>query len=165
MSTEVRARTPNRPGELAEALQRAPVKGRMDAAILRVAIAEFLDTFYLDPDPDNRKRRLTRTPTLIQDPNVDAFMGAVGEHLCSRWALGQAPGWTEAPERFLKRPAFMGPERLKPFLLMESPTAFRRRLIFTEAEPLRRARMPRDGRWWAYEKLRTGLTPEVELAP
>ena len=88
MSTEVRARTPNRPGELAEALQRATVKGRMDAAILRVAIAEFLDTFYLDPDPDNRKRRLTRTPTLIQDPNVDAFMGAVGEHLCSRWALG-----------------------------------------------------------------------------
>jgi hypothetical protein len=25
----------------------------------------------------------------------------------------------------------------------ESPPAFRRRLIFTEAEPLRRARMPR----------------------
>jgi hypothetical protein len=27
--------------------------------------------------------------------------------------------------------------------LAQSPTAFRRRLIFTEAEPLRRARMPR----------------------
>ena len=29
-------------------------------------------------------------------------------------------------------------------LLVQSPLAFRRRLIFTEAEPLRRARMPRD---------------------
>jgi hypothetical protein len=28
-------------------------------------------------------------------------------------------------------------------LLAQSPQAFRRRLIFTEAEPLRRARMPR----------------------
>jgi hypothetical protein len=37
--------------------------------------------------------------------------------------------------------------------------AYRRRMIFTEAEPLRRARMPRDGRWWAYETIRSGLTP------
>jgi hypothetical protein len=29
-----------------------------------------------------------------------------------------------------------------------------------EAEPLRRARMPKDGRWWAYETMRTGLVPE-----
>jgi hypothetical protein len=35
-------------------------------------------------------------------------------------------------------------EGLKAMLLVESPLAFRRRLIFTEAEPLRRARMPRD---------------------
>jgi hypothetical protein len=28
-------------------------------------------------------------------------------------------------------------------LLVQSPLAFRRRLIFTEADPLRRARMPR----------------------
>jgi hypothetical protein len=32
---------------------------------------------------------------------------------------------------------------LSGLLLVESPIAFRRRLIFTEAEPLRRARMPR----------------------
>jgi hypothetical protein len=29
-------------------------------------------------------------------------------------------------------------------LLAQSPLAFRRRMIFTEAEPLRRARMPRE---------------------
>ena len=54
----------------------------------------------------------------------------------------------------------MGPERMKPFLLAESPSAFRRRMIMVEAEPLRRARMPRDGRWWAYEEMRSGLRPE-----
>jgi hypothetical protein len=35
-------------------------------------------------------------------------------------------------------------ELAKPVFLRDSPTAFRRRLIFTEAEPLRRARFPRD---------------------
>jgi hypothetical protein len=32
---------------------------------------------------------------------------------------------------------------LSGLLLVESPIAFRRRLIFTQAEPLRHARMPR----------------------
>ena len=56
----------------------------------------------------------------------------------------------------------MGPERMKAFLLAESPSAFRRRFIFTEAEPLRRASMPKDGRWWAYETMRTGRVPQPE---
>ncbi len=34
---------------------------------------------------------------------------------------------------------------MKALLIAESPVAFRRRLIFTEAEPLRRARMPVEG--------------------
>jgi hypothetical protein len=50
------------------------------------------------------------------------------------------------------------------FLLAESPLAFRRRFIFTEAEPLRRAGMRSDGRWWAYETIRSGLTPTAEEA-
>jgi hypothetical protein len=37
-------------------------------------------------------------------------------------------------------------------LLMESPVAFRRRDIFTEGEPLRRAGMPRDSRAIANEQ-------------
>ena len=32
----------------------------------------------------------------------------------------------------------------------------------TEAEPLRRASMARDGRWWAYETIRSGLAPTAE---
>jgi len=76
--------------------------------------------------------------------------------------LGPPPRWTNHPERFLPRPWFMGHERMKGFWLAESPLAFRRRFIFTEAEPLRRASMPRDGRWWAYETIRSGLTPTAE---
>ncbi len=90
-------------------------------------------------------------------------MGAIGEHLCHRWGLGEPPAWTDHPARFLlQAPWFLGSERMKGFFLAESPSAYRRRLIFTEAEPLRRARMPRDGRWWAYETIRSGLSPTAE---
>ena len=93
---------------------------------------------------------------------MNALLGAIGEHLANRWNVGAPPAWSNAPERFLDRPWFMGPERMKGFLLAESPLAFRRRFIFTEAEPLRRASMPKDGRWWAYETIRGGLTPNAE---
>lgn len=67
---------------------------------------------------------------------------AIGEHLARRWNLA-IPPWTDDPSHFLHRPYFTTTiEGLKAVLLAESPIAFRRRLIFTEAEPLRRARMP-----------------------
>lgn len=99
-------------------------------------------------------------PPLLGRPRHDALLGAIGEHLARRWHLGAPPAWTEQPERFLTRPWFLGSERMKPFDLAESPLAFRRRLIFTESEPLRRATMPKDARFWAYEALRTGIGPE-----
>ena len=47
------------------------------------------------------------------------------------------------PSWFLKRPHFTSPlEGFKALLIAESPLAFRRRRIFTQAEPLRRATMP-----------------------
>ena len=91
MSTKSTSETLSRPGDLAEALRRATVEGRVEPETLRVAVAEFLDTFYLDPDPTSRKRRVTQAPALVGDPDIDAFMGAVGEHLCNRWGLGPAP--------------------------------------------------------------------------
>ena len=72
------------------------------------------------------------------------MLGAVGEHLARRWNLA-VPAWTNDPRRFLHEPHFTTPiENLKAMLLAQSPQAFRRRLIFTEAEPLRRVRMPRE---------------------
>jgi hypothetical protein len=75
----------------------------------------------------------------------DAYLGAMAEHLARRWGLA-VPGWVDEPRRFLDRPYFVDNLQLmKPVLLRDSPIAFRRRLIFTEAEPLRRARFPRPG--------------------
>jgi hypothetical protein len=82
-------------------------------------------------------------PALLADAREHAMLGAVGEHLARRWGLA-VPTWTDDALRFLHEPYFTTPiENLKAMLLAQSPRAFRRRLIFTEAEPLRRARMPR----------------------
>ena len=133
---------------------------RDDGEALRFCLAGFLDEFYGDPGLAARRARVEEEPGVLGDERRDALIGAIGEHLCRRWGLGEPPPWTHNPARFLGRPWFLGPERMKAFLLAESPGPYRRRLIFTEAEPLRRASMPKDGRWWAYETLRTGLIPE-----
>ena len=145
-----------RPGTLAE-VQRLV---RSEGEKFRFCPAGFLDQFYGDRDPASRYARIIDDPGLTGDERFDALMGAMGEHLSRRCLLRPPPPWTDDPARFLSRPLFMGPEEMKGFLLVESPMAYRRRFIFTEAEPLRRARMPRDGRWWAYETMRTGLVPQ-----
>jgi hypothetical protein len=105
------------------------------------ALPEFLDEFYVNPD--RRQAMIADEPEPFTDPVRHAFFGAIGEHLARRWHLA-IPAWTSHRSRFLKRPFFNTPfEALKAMYLAESPIAFRRRLIFTEAEPLRRARMPR----------------------
>src|SRR5690349_3459309 len=130
---------PSRPGTLAEVLQLV----RTDREKFRFVLAGFLDAFYLDPSATGRRTRIEDDPGLTGDAKLDALIGAIAEHLCRRWELGGPLPWTDDPARFLARPWFLGPERMKGFLLAESPSAFRRRFIFTEAEPLRRARMPR----------------------
>jgi hypothetical protein len=150
--------TSNRPGTLAQALQLARGPGES----LRYCLAGFLDGFYADPDPTRRRASIEDAPDLLGDERWDAFVGGIGEHLCHRWNLGEPPAWTNDPARFLARPWFVGPERMKAFLLAESPSAFRRRFIFTEIEPLRRVSMPKDGRWWAYEIMRTGRVPDPD---
>lgn len=106
-------------------------------------ISEFLDEFYLSPS-SLRQRMISEEPVLLSVPFQDAYVGAVGEHLARRWGLN-IPAWTDDPRRFLDTPhlpEFM--ELAKPVFIRDSPISFRRRLIFTEAEPLRRARFPTD---------------------
>jgi hypothetical protein len=146
-----------RPGTLVQVLQ---LVGNGEK--LGFCLSGVLDDFYGDTSKASRARRIAEEPGLTEDPRMNALFGAIGEHLAIRWNIGTSPAWTNEPERFLDRPWFMGPERMKGFLLAESPLAFRRRFIFTEAEPLRRASMPRDGRWWAYETIRSGLAPTGE---
>ena len=106
------------------------------------AVSEFLDEFYVS-GPKERQRMIEQEPQRTGEAFQDAYIGAVGEHLARRWGL-EIPAWTNDPHRFLTEPSF--PEYMelaKPVFLRDSPTAFRRRLIFTEAEPLRRARFPK----------------------
>jgi hypothetical protein len=106
-----------------------------------LALSEFLDEFYTHPGA--RQSMIADEPPAI-GPFEDAWLGAVAEHLARRWNL-EIPVWVDQPRRFLDQPFFAGGlESLKAILLAESPLAFRKRQIFVEAEPLRRARMPRD---------------------
>ncbi|MEA2906679.1 MAG: hypothetical protein QOI12_4066 [Alphaproteobacteria bacterium] len=126
----------NHPDTLAEVARRL----KAETQTLHVAMAGFLDDFYTQPGC--RQAMLDPEPDLTGDAIIDATLGGVGEHLARRWSLA-IPAWTEHPARFLRRPHFPTPlEGLKPLLIAQSPLAFRRRLIFVEHEPLRRARMP-----------------------
>jgi hypothetical protein len=106
-------------------------------------LAEFLDTFYGALASRTAAPLIADEPERLADANEHALLGGIAEHLARRWRL-PIPEWSNDRSRFLARPYFTTPlEGFKALLLAESPLAFRRRLIFTEAEPLRRATMPR----------------------
>jgi hypothetical protein len=86
-----------------------------------------------------------RAAALEQEPSTvgrvqDAYLAALAEHLALSERI-TIPAWTEQPDRFLSEPFFAGGlESLKATLLVESPLAFRRRLIFISADALSRPR-------------------------
>jgi hypothetical protein len=126
------------PTDLADALSQG---AGMDDTMMR--IAEFLDAFY-GADAAPRQAMIAAEPRRTGDAKLDAYAAAVAEHLAQRWHLA-TPAWADDDNRVCPEPWFVGPlgARLAALYLVESPVAFRRRRIFTEAEPLRRARMPR----------------------
>ena len=133
----VKAAVMQRPSTLVEVAEAARV-GNQD---FRIALAGFLDSFYTDPSR-RQQRMIDAEPPLTGVQVTDAYLGAVGEHLARRWGR-VIPPWTDDPRRMLDQPVFAGGiEALKAMLLVQSPLAFRRRMIFVEHEPLRRARMP-----------------------
>ncbi len=133
------------PKSLADAITRYLRDGNGKEGAFQVLIDEFLDAFYTETDPAGRQAMIDDDPPRIGDEKQDAFVGAIGEHLARRWKL-RIPEWSDAPWRVVADPWFVGKMGvgLSGLFLVESPIAFRRRRIFTEAEPLRRARMPRD---------------------
>src|ERR1700730_5600705 len=132
----------SRPQNLAEVARIS----RDNVADFAMALDEFVDEFYVDhPDKAAQQRRLDPIPEPVGNALADAWIGAVGEHLAQRWGLC-VPPWTQRTFHFgLKEPHFMPPSRaLRGVVIVESPPAFRSRLIFTRAEPLARARFPTD---------------------
>lgn len=103
-------------------------------------LREFLDEFYVEPSKAKRQRMLEDEPAPTGNPRADAYLAAVAEHLAFRHGL-DVPDWALSETRFLHAPHFpAGLESLKAITLVESPTAFRRRLIFVDRDPLSRPR-------------------------
>lgn len=103
-----------------------------------LAVREFLDSFYADRE--RRTAAIEDAPELI-DSLRDAYLAAVAEHLARSHGLA-VPGWTETQGNELHAPFFAGGlEALKGILIAESPTAFRRRMLFVSKDALSRPRI------------------------
>jgi hypothetical protein len=133
-----------RPQTFAELAQVA----RATPSDFAVNLDELADEFYLDHEKHGaQQRRLDPVPEPVGNPVIDAWIGAAAEHLAQRWKL-RVPEWVNRPIHFaLEDPVFMPDSKaMRGILLVESPPAFRSRLLFTRAEPLARARFPAGAR-------------------
>jgi hypothetical protein len=102
------------------------------------SLREFLDSFYVNPE--SRQQAIEGRPDSI-DALHDAYVAAVAEHLARICGL-QIPEWSESHGNGLREPFFAGGlQSLKGVLVAESPTAFRRRLLFVSKDALSRPRM------------------------
>ena len=102
------------------------------------AVREFLDCWQTMDEAAKRKA-IAAEPCRVKRLE-DAYLAALAEHLAQMDRL-PVPEWTGHAERFLEAPFFAGGlESLKATLIVESPAAFRRRLIFISANALSRPR-------------------------
>ena len=123
----------HRPRSLAAVAER-----RLAGEDFSLALRNFLDHYYGLDGSEARAAALAAEPKRMEALH-DAWLGAVAEHL-SWLDRRRPPEWSKGPERFLPRAHFAGGmESLKATLLVESPTAFRRRQIFVTANALARA--------------------------
>lgn len=96
---------------------------------LRFAVRELLDEFALRGRDDLRAAALRDEPARV-DPHVDAYLGALAEHLARSCGL-PIPRWALSEARMLDHMWFPGiAPGFRPTALRESPAAFRRRGIF-----------------------------------
>jgi len=123
-----------KPNSLAEVVRRVKAGEQKFDPSLR----EFLDSFYANADA--RQRAIEQQPDCI-DAVHDAYVAAVAEHLARVYGLS-IPEWSETHGNGLHEPFFAGGlQSLKGVLTAESPTAFRRRLLFVSKDALSRPRM------------------------
>lgn len=105
------------------------------------AVRELLDWFYANP---GARRAAIEQPPMPLDSLRDAYLAAVAEHLARSFGL-DVPEWAETRGLDLERPFFAGGlESTKAILAAQSPTAFRRRMLFVSRDALSRPRAPID---------------------
>jgi hypothetical protein len=118
---------------------------RPDGDCFGLASGAFGQAFYLEKDKAAQQAMLDPVPIPTGDLRDDAWLGAIGEHLAQRWDL-EVPSWTQEVA-FMggQKPSFWPDEALaRDIQIVETPPAFRRRLLFTSAEPLMNAHFPTD---------------------
>lgn len=119
-------------------LYQVSVKARDELRSFDARLREFLDHFYANPA--QRLAAIEREPLGLDDLR-DAYLAATAEHLARCHDL-PIPDWVETHGRALVRPHFAGGlESLKALLTVESPLAFRRRMLFVSKDALSRPRM------------------------
>jgi hypothetical protein len=129
-----------RPNTLADAVESIEAGSAQD-----VALAEFVDTFDLAKTDGDRYASIEREPKLTGDSRLDALVGAMAEYLAKQRRLGRIPPWASGPARRLSSPWFTTSspsDGMREYLTFSSPAEFASRNIFTEEQPLRRARGP-----------------------
>ena len=102
------------------------------------AARAFLDIFY-SAVQDARQAMIVDEPLLTKHVYFDAYVAGMAEYLASAYGLA-VPVWSwNTHDRFLRKPVFPCKlEQMKAYLLASTPSAFRRRLIFTGDNPLYR---------------------------
>jgi hypothetical protein len=129
------------PNTLVEAVERIRAGSAED-----VVLAEFVDSFELAKTDRDRYLAIEGEPRLTGDVRLDALVGAIAEYLAKQRRLGHVPRWVGDPARFLTSPWFTASsssDAMREYLTFSSPGEFASRNIFTEEQPLRRARSPR----------------------
>ena len=100
-------------------------------------LADFLHEFLAHPSSG----MLSEQPPLLcgsieLGDVADAYLAATADALSARLCV-RRPEWTEAPERYLRRPWFARRgSSMRACLLLESPSAFRERNLFVTANAL-----------------------------
>lgn len=102
------------------------------------AVREFLDEFALRADDRSRAEGIVDRPSETGDSRVDAYLGALAEHLAVAHGLSR-PAWSVEPGRFLDRFWFVSPTRgFRALAIAQAPAAFRRRGVFLPERSLHR---------------------------
>ncbi|CAN5477154.1 hypothetical protein BH23ACT7_BH23ACT7_01130 [soil metagenome] len=92
-------------------------------------LREFLDGFYGLFTNDHREALVRDRPDDLDDPRLDAFLGALAEHFAAVHGFDR-PAWATERHRFLDRYWFAAEEPgFRAMAVVESPAAFRRRGI------------------------------------
>ncbi|MGQ0626276.1 MAG: helix-turn-helix domain-containing protein [Sporichthyaceae bacterium] len=93
---------------------------------------------YADADPARRTALLLTRPAALDDPQWEALLGALAEHLAFHDAV-DPPMWCTEPRRFLDHPWFwVDLPSVRRRALTGAPTAFRRRNVWVDRSDLQR---------------------------